>query len=378
MAEAPKTSQEFLRVVQQSGLVPEKELREFFNARMLPPFATPAADLLVDGGLLTRFQATQLLQGRHKGFIVGRYRILDLLGAGAMGRVYLAEHFFMRRQVALKLLPKTKANTEGSLVDRFHREARAIAALNHPNVVQAYDFDQAEGVLYIAMEYVQGASLQEWVQRHGPMPWPQAADVGAQAAGGLQHALEVGIVHRDIKPANLLLERTGTIKILDMGLARIYTESLGDNGQPLSLAYNERVLGTADYLAPEQARDSHTVDIRADIYSLGCTLYYIATGSLMFPEGSVAQKLLWHQRDYATPIENLNPSLPPGLVQVINKMLRKAPEERQQTPEEVRQDLKPFVANVKAIFDSGSLAGGSNVNRAVGLASNQSTSTTKA
>jgi serine/threonine protein kinase len=208
-----------------------------------------------------------------------------------MGTVFLCEHTSMRRRVAIKVLPVAKAK-DPSYLERFYREARAVAALDHPNIVRAYDIDQDEKLHFLVMEYVDGASLQEIVKRAGPLEPLRAAHYMCQAAFGLQHAHEAaGLVHRDIKPGNILVDRTGAVKVLDMGLARFFH----DEEDVLTKKYDENVLGTADYLAPEQALDSHAVDIRADIYSLGATFYFCLTGKTPFSEGTVAQKLIWHQ-----------------------------------------------------------------------------------
>ena len=225
--------------------------------------------MLVRDGLLTHFQAEQFLQGKWRRFTIGKYKVLETLGAGGMGSVYLCEHKLMRRRVAVKVLPAAKAEDPAAL-ERFYREARAVAALDHPNIVRAYDIDQDENLHFLVMEYVDGASLQEIVKKSGPLDVLRACHYIRQAAVGLQHAHEAGLVHRDIKPGNILVDRTGTVKILDMGLARFFH----DEEDMLTKKYDENVLGTADYLAPEQALDSHGVDIRADIYSLGATFYF--------------------------------------------------------------------------------------------------------
>ena len=200
-----------------------------------------------------------------------------------MGRVYLGEHTIMKRQVALKILPKTMGADPASLA-RFYREARAVAALNHPNIVQAYDIDQEGELHYIVMEYVEGLSIQAYIKQNGRLPWPEACTCICQAADALQHAHLAGLIHRDIKPGNLLIDKSNTVKLLDLGLA-VFHEDTDEEGEPLTLTNDENVLGTADYLAPEQALDSHNVDIRADIYSLGGTFYFMLTTSVPFPRG---------------------------------------------------------------------------------------------
>src|SRR5579884_1107460 len=268
---APTTTDEFLELVRKSGVADEKRLSAYLAklraAGPVPPEPAKVAGLLVRDGLLTHFQAEQLLQGKWRRFSIGKYKVLERLGAGGMGSVYLCEHKLMRRRVALKVLPTAKAEDPSSL-ERFYREARAVAALDHPNIVRAYDIDQEDNLHFLVMEHVDGANLQEVVKKTGPMDVVRACHYIRQAALGLQHAHEgAGIVHRDIKPSNILVDRNGIVKILDMGLARFFH----DEEEVLTHKFTDDVLGTADYLAPEQALDSHSVDIRADIYSLGAT-----------------------------------------------------------------------------------------------------------
>ncbi|OAI54336.1 hypothetical protein AYO44_03445 [Planctomycetaceae bacterium SCGC AG-212-F19] len=330
----PCTADDFIALVVQSGLLDQSTLLRYRSA--LPPDITPVdsppelAQKLVRDGLLTRFQSEQLLLGTCRRFLIGKYKVLDRLGSGGMAQVYLAEHRQMGHRVAIKVLPPAKAGDPASL-ERFFREARATAALNHPNIVRAHDIDQDEGLHFLVIEYVEGSSLQELVLRHGPLHPQQVARYLRQAANGLQHAFEAGLVHRDIKPANLLVDVKGTVKILDLGLARFFA----DDGDNLSQKFNEAVLGTADYLAPEQVDDSHAVDIRADIYSLGGTMYFCLTGSPPFPDGSFTQKLVWHQTRQPRPIRDVRADLPEQLLAVVDRMMAKDPAQRYQTPAEV-------------------------------------------
>jgi eukaryotic-like serine/threonine-protein kinase len=339
---APTSIAEFLELVQKSGVVDEKKLEAHLervrSVNAFPANPQDLAGILVRDGLLTLFQAKQLLQGKWRRFTLGKYKILEELGSGGMGSVYLCEHKLMRRRVALKVLPRAKADDPSSL-ERFYREARAVAALDHPNIVRAYDIDQEDKLHFLVMEYVDGASLQEVIKRkNGPMDPTRAAHYMRQAALGLQHAHENGLIHRDIKPGNVLIDRNGTVKVLDMGLARFFN----DEEDILTKKYDENVLGTADYLAPEQALDSHSVDIRADIYSLGATFYFCLTGRTPFSEGTVAQKLIWHQTRQPKPIRQLRPEVPEGLVAVVEKMMAKDPGQRYQTPLEVAEALAPW------------------------------------
>jgi serine/threonine protein kinase len=339
----PATVEELLQLVERSQVADRPVIEKARAAwrEKKPADESPAAfaQHLIDMGVITPFHAEQLLAGRYKGFRVGAYRILRLIGVGGMGRVYLAEHAFMKRRVALKILPKSQ-HKESSAIERFQREAQAVAALNHPNIVHAYDSGQEGDVYFLAMEYVAGESVQDYVKQYGPVPWPYAADFIRQAAMGLQHAADSGLVHRDIKPGNLLVDLSGTVKLLDLGLAMFFTDQV--EGDPLTLRYNESVLGTADYLAPEQAVDSHNIDIRADIYSLGGTLYYLLSGQAPFPAGTIAQKLLWHQQKEPEAVTSIVPDIPKSLEAVLKRMMAKKPDDRYSTADECAAALAPF------------------------------------
>jgi serine/threonine protein kinase len=340
---APASATDFVDLVRRSQLLPETRLDDVLTRHRLggtlPSSVDQMANLLVRDGLITFFQAKQLKLGRYKRFkIAEKYQLLELIGAGGMGAVYLCEHTLMRRLVALKVLPVEKL-ADPSNEDRFYREARAIAALDHPNIVRAYDIDQYEKLHFLVMEYVDGTSLQEIVARYvlekktfDPL---RAAHYIAQAAIGMQHGHELGMVHRDIKPGNLLLDRTGVIKVLDMGLARFFNKQQDS----VTEKYDERcVLGTADYLAPEQAV-SNLVDIRADIYALGGTFYFMLTGQTPFPDGTITAKLVAHQTREPRSVESFRADVPPGMIEVLRRMMSKEPAERYATPIEVAEAL---------------------------------------
>jgi len=332
-----------LECIRKSQLVDEARLAAFMHT-VTPPVDEPKAlaERMVRSGLLTAFQAGYLLKGKHKGFfIAGKYRLLDLIGSGGMGRVFLCEHVRMRRWVALKMLPQAQAKNPSSL-ERFDREARAVAALKHPNIVQAYDIDDDNSNHFLVMEYVDGISLQALADRFGPLDPVRGANYLSQAAAGLQHAHETaGLIHRDLKPGNLLLDREGYIKLLDLGLAKFFYDTQ-DN---LTHRYDEKaVLGTADFLSPEQAINSREVDIRADIYSLGATFYYVLSGKKPLGDGNVAQKLVWSQTKDPLPLEQLQPEVPIELADVIHRMMAKDPADRFQYPYEIIGALTPFTA----------------------------------
>jgi eukaryotic-like serine/threonine-protein kinase len=339
----PTTVDDFLTLCHKSGLV-DKRAVEGFCQRLRGEGEFPAtpkqiAVQMLREGLLTGFQGEYLLAGKWRGFIIaGKYRLLDRVGVGGMGSVYLCEHIVMKRRVALKVLPAALAE-DPTAVARFHREAQAVAALDHPNIVRAHDIDCESKLHFLVMEYVDGSSFQEIVKRLGPMDVVRAAHYIAQASCGLEHAHEAGIVHRDIKPGNILVDRNGAVKILDMGLARFFHD---EEDELTEKHESSSVLGTADYLAPEQALDSHDVDIRADIYSLGATMYFLLAGKSPFQDGSVAQKLIWHQVRQPKPIQKLRPEVPAEMAAVIAKMMAKDPGERYQTPAEVVAALSPW------------------------------------
>jgi serine/threonine protein kinase len=339
---APASNDEFLDLVRRSQTVDEEKLSEYLAQQKangtMPAGPEALANQMIQDGLLTPFQTKQLLQGRWKRFRIGnKYKLLEMLGAGGMGAVYLCEHLFMRRLVALKVLPTDKA-TDQSAVERFLREARASAALDDHNIVRSYDVDQYDNLYFLVMEYIEGTNLQEIVSRCGRLDPIRAAHYIHGSACGLQHAHEAGLVHRDIKPGNLLLDRQGYVKLLDMGLARFF----GNKKDSVTEKYDEKgVLGTADYLAPEQAMHSN-VDIRADVYSLGATFYFLLTGQAPFQEGTVAQKLIWHQMREPRPISEFRDDVPNELLDVIRKMMTKDPARRYQTPAEVAEALTPW------------------------------------
>lgn len=348
------TVEQFLDLVLRSQLVERDRLQRFLA--QLPPeinksvlTAEEMADHLCRAELLTRWQSQKLLEGRYKGFFLGKYRLLDHLGTGGMSSVYLAEHVLMQRRVAIKVLPKHRVQ-DSSYLARFHREAQAAAALDHRNIVRAYDVDNDGVNHYLVMEYVEGRDLQRIVRQDGPLPAHLAADYIRQAAEGLAHAHQAGLIHRDIKPANLLVDGKGTIKVLDLGLARF----TADEAASLTIAYDENVLGTADYLAPEQAIDSHGVDARADIYSLGCTLYFLLTGKPPFPEGSLPQRLMKHQKERPPDIRQTRPDVPEDLVAICFKMMAKKPADRYASAEQVAAVLTQWLTDHGFTISNGS------------------------
>jgi serine/threonine-protein kinase len=300
---------------------------------------------LIQRGWLTTFQVRKLLADRGQDLILGNYVLLDELGEGGMGQVFKARHRRMSRVVALKAIAQDQLDDPDS-VSRFQREIEAAAQLEHPNVVRAYDADKAGSTHFFVMEYVEGIDLGKWVQQNGPLPIERACDYVRQAALGLQHAHERGLVHRDIKPSNLLLStRDQTVKLLDLGLVRLNRLAKGEGALP-TLTRAGEMMGTPDFIAPEQARDAHTADIRADLYSLGCTLYFLLTAKVPFPTGSMVEKLLQHQLDTPRPLERLRPETSPEVLAVVHRLMAKNPEDRYQTPAEAAAALAPLTEEI--------------------------------
>jgi len=337
----PADLDELLDRVRKSGLTPMAEV----EAIAADPAAAPAGgwtppdllDRLVREQVLTEFQADRIAAGKYKGFVLGSYVILGRVGGGGMGQVFLAEHAEMRRLVAVKVLP-VPLTEEPLARERFLREARAAAALDHPHIIKVFDLNREGRLLYLVMEYLAGVNLQQLVARSGPLSVEAAVSVAVQVCHGLAHAHDRGLVHRDVKPANVLLDSTGTAKLLDLGLVR----SEADVDSRLTAEYGSAILGTADYVAPEQAVNSSTVDTRADLYSLGATLYFLLAGRTLFPEGGAAQKLMWQQWKHPAPLTDFRADLPPGLWPAVRKALAKRKEDRYATALDFADALAPF------------------------------------
>jgi serine/threonine-protein kinase len=337
---APASCADLLDLIRKSNILTTERLNALPRPETLPADPPKAATLLYQKGFITRFQATQLLAGRHKGFRIGAYVIQDLLGRGGMGAVYLAEHLDLHRKVAIKVLAPGKGEDQRLALERFLREARAAAALDHPNIVRIHDVARHNDSPYLVMEFVEGETLQQTLERDLRVPFEMASEYVAQAAAGLQHAHEKGFVHRDIKPANLIRDRFGAVKILDMGLAR----SGSDRDKLTELLDDGAVVGTADFISPEQAINSPKVDGRADLYSLGATLFTLIAGRTPF-EGNTAQKLMQHQMKSAPQLIDVAPTVPAELSAVVGRMMAKQPADRFPTAAEVIAALAPWTGS---------------------------------
>ena len=288
----PVALEQFVKQLADSGVIAPGKLENFVPPKAYPKDAQELARQLVEGKQLTKYQAQEIYAGRAKSLILGNYTILDKIGAGGMGQVFKAEHRRMKRVVAIKMLPRT-VTKDPAAIARFQREVEAAAKLEHPNIVTAHDADEADGVHFLVMQCIEGSDLSALVKKNGPFSVAKAVNYILQAARGLDYAHQHGVVHRDIKPANLLLNSEGTVKILDMGLARI--EGDKDTATQAELTGTGAVLGTVDYMAPEQALSTKHADARADIYSLGCSLYYVITGHAAYDGDTLMAKLLAHR-----------------------------------------------------------------------------------
>jgi serine/threonine protein kinase len=339
----------FLEALRKSRLLGAAHLNDI-KARLLPGVTEPRvlADRLVRHGLLTPYQARHILGGVEQELVVGPYRLLDLLGEGGLSQVFKAEHVGTRALVALKLL-HAELRSNAQVLGQLRQEMEAITRLSHPHFVQAFELELeggagSRGAPYLAMEYVEGLDLGKLLAQVGPLPLTQACEYARQAALGLEYAYEQGLVHRDVKPANLLVSAdSSTVRILDIGLARLEWSYRPDPGStPTPADQGITLMGTPDYVAPEQALNAEQADIRADIYSLGCTLYHLLAGEPPFPGKSLARKLLQHQQAAPPSVRRLRPELPEELDAVLQKMMAKQPDDRYRTPALVAIALKPF------------------------------------
>ncbi len=329
----------FYQAALQSGLIDEAGLAACFD--LIPPEKrTPdaidrrLARQAIASGRLTLWQAQQIMGGRSTGYKIDKYILLDLLGRGGMGRVYLAKDVRLNRRVALKILSQERMNNPRAIA-RFQREAKVGAQLQHENLVRVYDAGEANGVCYLVMEYIEGKNVGQLIGELGAIPWPTAARLARQISLGLEHARLKELIHRDVNPCNILVTKDGTAKLTDLGLAIDLNET--DN-----VTRDGATVGTFDYVSPEQARHSRSVDTRADLYSLGCTLYHMIAGRVPFPVASLPEKLYAHQLHDPDPLEEVAPDTPTALADVVRKMLRTQPEERYQPPLEAAQALEPF------------------------------------
>jgi serine/threonine protein kinase len=336
---SPKSSAEFVDSIAGLALLTEDRMRELREtiANEFPDPSRLGAELR-RRGWLTPFQLDRLMRGEGRELVLGAYQLLEPIGVGGMGRVFKGRHTIMDRIVAIKVIhPRMLGEPES--IRRFRHEIVAAAKLNHPNIITTHDAQEVDGQVFLVMEFCNGADLAKLVSENGPLPIGEACDYVRQAALGLDHIHENGLIHRDIKPQNLLLTGT-TIKILDLGLARL--RPIGEAGSYSSLTGEGIVLGTPDYLAPEQAEDARRADIRSDIYSLGSTLYYLIADQVPFPGGAVLEKVLRQRVEDPVPLQRLRPDVLRPVQSIVQKMMAKSPNDRYQTPRDVAAALAPF------------------------------------
>jgi eukaryotic-like serine/threonine-protein kinase len=337
------TTDEFVQSLIDVGLMEPDEIHQFldqFGESERPKDVESLARRLVRARWLTEYQAGAVLQGKTKGLRIGNYCILEKLGAGGMGMVFKAEHRVMKRVVALKLLPPSFTRISSNII-RFQREAEAVARLSHPNVVAALDAGEFKGLHFFVMEYVEGKDLHRFVKENGPLPLEKAMTCLIEAARGMEAAHARGIFHRDIKPSNLLLEPGGTVKVLDLGLARFEQGSrlAGDDELEEGLTQHGDLMGTVDYMSPEQAYDSRAADSRSDIYSLGCTLYYLLVGHPPYSGSTVMARAIAHREQPVPRLRTERPDAPAALEALLLRMLAKKPEDRYSSIESLLDEL---------------------------------------
>jgi serine/threonine-protein kinase len=329
------TALNLVGLIRQYPLLDAAQLDELVRV-LVPRHADPRAlaQELMRRDWLTAFQLNQLFQGHGDELVQGDYVLLERLGGGGMGRVFRAKNRKHGFVAALKLI-HLQRDPSPEVRRRFRREMAAACQLDHANIVRGVDVREKDGTLFFAMELLQGIDLFRLVRQRGPLDPVEACAFAGQAAMGLQHAHEHGVIHRDLKPANLFLSVTDrTVKILDFGLVRL--EDVGDGGVSVStLTKAGVVMGTADYIAPEQARNSHSADVRSDLYSLGCTLYFLLAGRVPFPGGTMTEKLIHHQFDPPAPLLQLRPDTPPPVVAIVQKLMAKDPADRYQSASEL-------------------------------------------
>ena len=332
---------DFLRRVLKSGLLNRDELQT--TLRTLPieqrDEVVAIADHLVRASKLTRFQAHKILKGITGGLVLGPYRILVPLGRGGMGTVYLALDSRTTEHVALKILPPRLARTEERLLARFLREMEVSQKVKHPHIARAMEVGVHQNVHYIAMEYIPGQTLYRDVAGHGPMPVARAARLFAEVATALAHAHGMGVIHRDMKPSNIMVTPHDHAKVLDLGLAFTEGEEVDDIEVVGGKGY---IVGSIDYMAPEQTRDPTSVDSRADLYALGCCMYFALTGKPPFPEGTIYEKVRSHRHEAPTPLRFKNPQAPEAFAGLVHRLMSKTPAERFASATEVAQALEAW------------------------------------
>ena len=321
------TADRLVRSIIKSGIVPQIMLEEIVQTLPDGDRNDPKrlAHCLIERGKLSAFQAQKFLKGASGGLILGPYEILAPIGKGGMGTVYLGRNRNTQQLLALKVLPPHRAREEERMVARFQREMEISQKVSHPHIALVYETGFFQGVHYIAMEFIPGKTLYRNVCEHGPLTVSRAAFLFAEASSGLDHAHQQGVIHRDLKPSNIMITPNNHAKILDLGLALMEGEVSDAVEVTGGRGY---VVGSMDYIAPEQTRDALKVDVRADIYSLGCTMFFALTGQPPFPGGSSKDKMYRHRKEKPPSLAKLNPEIPQEFINIIDTMMEKEPGDR--------------------------------------------------
>ena len=328
----PVALETFLSQLSSSGIVPEEKLKVVVSKKASFADGEALARDMIKSRLLTKYQAEQILGGKGKSLTMGKYQILEKIGAGGMGQVYKAFHSNTERVVAIKVI-LGKGKIEPEVVKRFEREVKAAAKLVHSNIITVFDADQADGRIFMVMEYIKGDDLGELLRKKGQLSVSEVVDYILQAARGLRYAHDQGVIHRDIKPGNILVDSSGNVKIVDMGLAKL--ENKGNEESISMLTASASIMGTVDFMSPEQGFSSKNVDGRADIYSLGATLFFLLTRKVMFPGDSAFEKLLAHREAPIPSLYNSRVGISPDLEIAFIKMVAKKVEDRYASMAEV-------------------------------------------
>jgi len=342
----------FLQLVARSRLVEHEQLQQAVDQapKATGQNAEKLADFLVERQYLTHFQAAKLLKGTWQGLVLGPYQVLAPLGRGGMGQVYLARNTEFKKPgapnsgtpslVALKVLPPKRAREEQRTLARFLREMEMCRLVSHPHLTKTFDAGDFQGVYYIAMEYIRGTVLNQLIKDNGPLLTPRTARLFSEIAAGLSHAHDKGLIHRDLKPSNIMVTPNGHGKVLDLGLALVVDEELPQD--KMIVGGQGYVVGTMDYIAPEQVDDPTQVDARADLYALGCSIYYAMTGQPPFPGGTKIEKMKRHCHEFAAPLSDVNPTVPAAFSKIVERLMEKEPARRYSSAEQVREALLPW------------------------------------
>ncbi|MBC7965918.1 MAG: serine/threonine protein kinase, partial [Fuerstia sp.] len=331
----------FLQRLRESRLLSDDEFAAGVSSASADSSSTAFGERLVAAKKLTLFQVNALLRGSDDPLTLGEYIVQDIVGRGGMGTVYRAVHRRMKRTVAIKVLRRDIAHAD-LLAKRFLREVEVAAKLCHPNIVTAYDAGEQNGISYLVSEFVEGQNLSELVKEYGPLSLPLTVDVVLQAARALEYVHREGVIHRDIKPSNLLIDDAGNVKLLDVGLARVNSPGISEIDHASDLTTTGMIMGTVDYMSPEQAQNTRLADERSDVYSLGCTFYFLLTGHAPYAKGTGIERLLAHREQPIPSVCALSPQVPKSIDELLSSLMAKKPVDRMASMRDLTQQLEAF------------------------------------